>query len=389
MRPILRKTLNRNRWWALFNTAANFAYDLSNGRYMRSGGASTQALSLTETRASSAMALQSNGTYVERAAGELAVGQGVGLQVSEAVTNRVEYSDDFSQWWVHGNLTYTQNDIQSPFAGRMADKFVSAIGAANSGTHRTYDTGVALADNSFTVAFMIYSEVAFSGVIRMRGSGVTQEAENLPVEIPVGWSRVPVTKTFTSAASGTYLYLGLIPDFGASPGRTWWQSNADVVLGETLYPPIICEGSFTTRAADNPVVVQGVGGVPWEGYDLATGITFQQVFSPSDTGGIEAFTFSDGTSDNYLIVRRGAGGGVEIEAYLAGVLTFSAESSTAFPTNLAAIELYMKQGATVTVALDGVILSDITQAGKTLANYSQVSLGCGAGTSTIKEVYGK
>ena len=410
MRPILRKTLNRTRWWALFNTAASFAYDLVNGRYMRSGGASTQALSLTEDRASSALVLQGNGTYVERygprtnictnynyagsaagigfsgstppimtivddalapegkafkvegqaAAGsglygyvlipgvptsgleytmsaqirggvgdlrdsvgsgqapfsasatyklrtstftattanmtlsvfedeviyfhsnqfelgpdvtpiievqgaavttepELAIGQSVGLQVSQAVTNRVEYSDDFNQWWVHGNISFTPNDRQSPFAGRMADKISSAIGAANSGTFKTYDTGVALADNSFTVAFMIYSEVAFSGVIRMRGNGVTQEAENLPVEIPVGWSRVPVTKTFTSAASGTYLYLGLIPDFGASPGRTWWQSNVDVVLGDVLYPPIICEGSFTTRASDNPVVVQGLG----------------------------------------------------------------------------------------------------------------------------------
>ena len=65
-KPIFKAVLGVSKWWSWLHPLASFAYDLVNNRYMRSGGASTQALSLTEDRASSALVLQSNGTYVER-----------------------------------------------------------------------------------------------------------------------------------------------------------------------------------------------------------------------------------------------------------------------------------------------------------------------------------
>lgn len=155
-------------------------------------------------------------------------------------------------------------------------------------------------------------------------------------------------------------------------------------------PPIIIgSGTTTTRAVDNPLVVQGVGSVPWPDYDVDAGATLRLVLEPSDMAGIEAFRFLDGTSDNYLTVRRGASDGVEVECHSGGVEVFSDESATDFPTSLATLELYMEQDATVTVSLDGTVLSDITQTGATLPDFTQLSLACVNGTTTVKQVYGK
>ena len=45
--PLSSPLFSGSMWWLAFDQNASFAYDLVNGRYMRSGGASTQALSLT------------------------------------------------------------------------------------------------------------------------------------------------------------------------------------------------------------------------------------------------------------------------------------------------------------------------------------------------------
>lgn len=196
--------------------------------------------------------------------------------------------------------------------------------------------------------------------------------------------------TATNDSSGNTLMAVTL-----SPSTTAIGESLDVwgsvgVLDHAGRPPYIeTTGTAATRAADVPLVVQGAGSVPWPDYDIDAGATLRLVFEPSDIAGIEAFRLSDGTADNYLTVRRGASDGVEVECHSGGVEVFTDESTTDFPTSLATLELYMEQDATVTVSLDGTVLSDITQTSDTLPDFTQLSLACVNGTTTVKQVYGK
>ena len=357
---------------------------------------------------------------------ELAIGQGVGLQVSEEAINlfqnpdntgvtlgAIEATESLPTGWTRqiagSGLSHeivsigTMSGLPS-FGIRIfgtasggAQYFIRSTAGASFSIPAslndlfTHSIIARLADGDLTnISAIEFNEAMWSAGGVFLGYPIVNYINELSISEISGEPKRYASWSKVSHADAYAFDPTFRMQFAAGPVDVTFEIAAsNCTVGKDLKPIVMGTGIAVTRDADNPVVVQGVGGVPWDGYDLATGVTFQQVFSPSDTDGVEAFTFSDGTSDNYLIVRCGAGGGVEIEAYLAGVLTFSAESSTPFPTALATIELYMEQGATVTVALDGVILSDLTQAGKTLADYSQVSLACGAGTSTITEIYGK
>lgn len=419
--PLSSPLFSGSMWWLAFDQNASFAYDLSSGRYMRSGGASTQALSLTETRASSALVLQSNGTYVERAAGELAIGQGVGGQFSQAVMNYVSAPD--------------MTGAVAGVPGTMPTGW-TAIGLS-SGVQREV-VGVGERDGLPTLKLRFhgewdaghpgYTNIALCATGAMPVTEDDQLTQGLHMALIAG-SLSPVTNInlnsyyrLAGAYKGQYstailptldavfkpftgIATTLSPTGGVCDGvdmQLYFTVPAETAFDFTLEigapflspidfaPPVnIGSGTTTTRAADNPIVVQGAGSVPWPGYDLASGVTLQQAFEPADIAGVVAFTISDGTGDNYLTVRRAAAGGVELEAHSGGVELFSDESATDFPTSLATLELYMKQGTTVTVSLDGTLLSDITQTGETLPDFTKLSVACLNGTTTIKEVYGK
>lgn len=292
------------------------------------------------------------------------------------------------------------------------------IGEANAGQRITTTSANGYGQRNITVPDDSNTHVAWSGflakteasqnsalqAILLGGSNLTRYATFNPNTGVVGSVSAGATCTITEHDANTWYILFTVDNNNTgnnlmavtlTPSTTAAGESLDIwgsvgVLDYAGRPPYIeTSGAVATREADSPMVVQGAGSIPWDGYDITEGVALHLVFDPSDIAGIESFTFSDGTSDNYLTVRRGAGDGIEVECYSGGVEVFSVESATAFPTGLATLDLYMEQGATVTVTLDGTLLSDITQTGDTLPAFSKLSLACVNGTTTVKQVYGK
>lgn len=272
MKPILKKLLDTVAWWGPYSPLTGFAYNFKTGQYMRRGQQIAIGTAVTEGRSTDAYVLDGDGNYVLRSANEPAQANGHGLDGFDEAENLLLTSDDYSTYWSLGNVTLTTNDKVSVFGGRLADKFVAAPGAANAGGFRNpLDMGEVIASKTLQASFIVYSDTAFTGTVRIRGTGATQEAENMNVSVSVGWSRVTAEKSFTGAADGSDIYIAFIPDFGSSPGRTWWQSNADVTIGDVVYPPILTTGSVGTRAADDTRVAQGQRQEPVINGDFATG----------------------------------------------------------------------------------------------------------------------
>lgn len=280
--PLSSPLFSGSMWWLAFGQNANFAYDLANNRYMRSGGASTQALSLTEDRASSAMVLQGNGTYVERAAGELAIGQGVGLQVSEAVTNYV--SDPSMSEAVVGtpgtgprNWDMTRAGLTANVVGLGTEDGLPYIELNIVGTMTTgnwelpfqYSNTAPTADgetwfNEFDIKLIAGTDPS-QGSTSLRGWLFTSGGSylssfgrnfSLGVEYSSAVSEMVISEPtvgFIQSGFGFSAASGTVVDFTIRLRKL--HLTKDVPAGVV----VLGSGDTNTRSADNPVVVQGFG----------------------------------------------------------------------------------------------------------------------------------
>ena len=281
--PLSSPLFSGSMWWLAFGQNANFAYDLVNNRYMRSGGASTQALSLTEDRASSALVLQSNGTYVERAAGELAIGQGVGGQFSQAVTNHINSDMSGAALGVVGS------------GGALPDGWSSS-------TDTTAVTGLGVSERGVPYVRIRLQQNNGGGSPQYPALNLGIDRDTIPgadwysrmlfTRLSDTWNPRAVVRIIETVDGFGYLGFGGLDISGAEKDslidvkipHTVTHVDAgsvrpDIVLttlaGESFdiefqieipsftatafTPPAIIGPADTTRSADNPVVVQGLG----------------------------------------------------------------------------------------------------------------------------------
>ncbi|MDF1685375.1 MAG: hypothetical protein P1U50_01185 [Parvibaculaceae bacterium] len=271
-------------WWPL---GENFAYDFVNRRYMRSGSTTSLALSLEETRSSSAWVLQGDGVYDEIASGELAMGQGVGLQVSQAVEPKVLDSRRVT-------------GINSDTAGSVAYTGMTAFGDVGGCVMETLggirqtnysipsDAGVWMLSRMFYplqagAKFTTDSFGVHGGASSWRDVATcvfdfdsqTTESGRAPAYIEnLAYGGVRLTWRFEhdGVGSGSSVVLNELNNESAN----YAADQTDVWAGDFLAPPIITNGSLTTRAADNPVVIQGYGEekIPYTDFSSLDGWVF-------------------------------------------------------------------------------------------------------------------
>lgn len=291
-----------NRWWSLFSTTANFAYDLVNQRYMRRGSTTSLALSLSETRASPAWVLQGNGVYDEIASGELAIGQGVGLQVSE------EYVNEFVE---SRRITALNSNTPAPVAYTGTTPFGDVGGRVYTSTGHIQTNSVIVADSSawtfsryfkplsagarFTSAGLGINGVDSSGVVYDFDtmSTISGQAPSFVETLGDGWVRL--SWVFQNDGTGTILVWREDVD-GLSD---YASDQTDIVQGDFPKPPIITTGTEGTRAADNPVVIQGFGEELYNSSNLVTPGGYDTTHIVTPTG----FDAVMGTSDARIAVN--------------------------------------------------------------------------------------
>lgn len=286
----------------------------------------------TDTHAQTIYAPNAAGVYAPFTANTL-VRTDLGLQTVPTRTNLAFNSQDFSGWTLVSGTTVVVDDIVAPDGTTTADRVVADGFAVNQGVNRVIDTGSTIASKTFTGSFFIYSATAFTGTVRIRGNGATQEAENFSVSVPANqWTRISGTKTFTGAADGNSVFFGFIGDFGLSIARTYWLWQGQYELGAFASAPILTTGSAVTINGNQQVISS-------LGTQLATGVAGLVQINPMDvTTGGQPFQINDGTAYNRLFVGLSAGalslvlqtGGVSQATLALGTATANAVCTIAF-----------------------------------------------------------
>lgn len=309
-------------WWGDWRLALDFTA----GRYHPKGAA---GLVLTETRASSAMVLQSNGTYVERAAGELAIGQGVGLQVSVAVTNLFlnPTLQGHTSWLAggDGDCDLTANAGLDPTGAEVAT-VVENQASHNYGSQ--FYQGVAIVDTEMTISMWAYADEEVAGALKLNDNENSQT-----VTIGTTMQRFDHTGTIGPALLG-----GGLGRCGFQSGEDW-RGKGVVIAWMQINVGGPAPFAIGTRAADNPVVVQGLGDelMPSPMFDDLDGWLFTNAVEDTTPGNlvIENVAASEGHAailpkkpliagalyqiTTFVSERSGAGGGFDIGGTRLGV----------------------------------------------------------------------
>lgn len=274
-------------WWGVWRLALEF--DVA--RFYPSGGA---GVALTEDRVSSAWVLQSNGAYVERAAGELALGQGVGVQVSEAVTSFNPNSDltgaVVGVIGAGGSLPtgwgYTISGALIEILEITTHRGLPALKIKVSGTPnthwriRTADVGdITVSAGQERQASVFCKTVAgtppasteYGYVYYDGGVFLAATLPDVPAENLVSGDQITANVTVPADADGANTEL-FFSHSGLAVDWTFLLAAPNETLGHWAKPVVVGAGDTVMRGADNPVVVQGVGEVLVTNGDFSDGL---------------------------------------------------------------------------------------------------------------------
>ena len=365
MRPISKKTLTRNRWWSLFNSAANFAYDLSSGRYMRSGGASTQALSLTGVP--SGQPVQGVGMTVGAADNPVVV-QGLGDE-------QLFYADNPQLWGPTGGTRVDNPDGTADMVSQgatwhrlQAETALWQAGVKMRG-FKHYKEGTS---GRIRLTLRNNSDAQESAAVGEVGALVVQQNAAGPLEI-ISQELVGDLHTvhyyFTPNASPASRSAAIGPD-STTVGETV-KAVGGSLKQVFPYPGYNADGTLS-------------------GWDLVEGgATDKTVASLGSTDGQNArlLTGSSGTEQDRLWNNGG---------FWARTITLGGVDATvtsAVPWVAGDHTVYVETTQTdddgfIAYWLDGVFLSELSYQG-VLPLIDSFPLGPVAGVKTIKQVYGK
>ncbi len=245
-------------WWGCWRLVLDFAA----GHYHPKGATS---LALTETRASSALVLQGDGTYVERAAGELAIGQGVGGQFSQAVTNLAGATSRM----VAGINTNTTSPVAytgDTLFGDTNARVHTTNGICQTNTTIPEEAGVVMFARHYKKiapgAQLLISEMGVGGIDQFScrydfdsGTTLNGRAPHHIQKMADGWLRF-IWRAVNSGAGTLAIMQESVTDAAT---RGYVSDKTDIWQGDFIVNPIVDMGAGATCAADHPIVVQGLG----------------------------------------------------------------------------------------------------------------------------------
>lgn len=306
---------------------------------------------LTESRTSSAHTLNSDGVYTEAGAGELALGRGVGLNTSEEVVNLRDNSiqngvvlgvhggvgeipDGWSLTKLGGGLTYEIVEITTL---KGLPSFKLRVTGTASGSAQLYlrhggaTVGSIPATQGEFYAFNFIARLAagsVSGISQAWMDNAIWDAGGVFQSRPTPNWREEFHVTNLDAVARRYSVWVELEDEdtayvdptinvkfidGQVIDATFEFACFNATAGAEERPPVLGAGSGATRAADNPVVVQGLGQeiIPFPTFSSLAGWVF---------GGSEVDTTPGSLKVTNLIAAEGNATLVPAIPIIAGVL---------------------------------------------------------------------
>lgn len=211
-----------------------------------------------------------------------AEGNCLGLLVEEARTNRVTYSQDFTQsYWAKNDLTVAPAPVAAP-DGTMTATHVVKTG---SNAHLVRTNVVSTADRHSIWA----RTVSGTGTMYIGGT-----APDMLVTVTDEWQRLDVQ------CNNPHVYAASLRTDATLTEVYIWGSQAETGSFPTSYIPT--SGSAVTRAADvASLAVSEFGYNQDQGTVVATGSTVSTVGA-----GKEMINLNDGTNSNYMQLNKTA-----------------------------------------------------------------------------------
>ena len=248
-----------------------------------------------------------------------------GLLIEESRTNLLTYSRDMTNAaWTKTAATTTKNQVGidgvANAATQVLDTAISAQHFIN-GTATTVATTVytfsAVLKQSGSLPWVIFGQDAVgtgfftvnlsTGAFGTTVSGVytSRSIQNLGG----GWYRVSITYSAANTTAAGAIYISGNGD-SATPTYTGTGSNgficdyAQLEVGAFATSPIATTSAAVTRAADSAVMT-GTNFTSW--YNATQGTFVGKVFSPIGGALNGIFSVNDGTGNNKMDMRVGAG----------------------------------------------------------------------------------
>jgi len=239
--------------------------------YYRTGGTATDLVSAaTHTRASSATYVDADGILQTAAINEPRVGHHIWngsawvnegyFHESEARTNLVTYSNDFTQWTASNAPTLTTGQAD-PAGGDTATKLDLDVNAG-------IFTFLGNLSGTFTDSIWVRGDT--SGTITLSDASGGQFY--IPVNVTTEWTRVNTGSHVLSGNFSMYLFRG------TSDLSTVFIYGAQVEAGSTPSSYIPTSGSTFTRAADTLAEV-----TPLWGSALSINVKGTETFADEDS----------------------------------------------------------------------------------------------------------
>ena len=199
-------------------------------------------------------------------------------------TNKITYSEDFSQWSKTGTTSVSSNDSISPDGSQNASTVSGLTGSGSNDLVK--NIGINPANKTYT--FSVY--LKGSGTLRLHLSNNVDNAASNVVTLTSSWVRYELIHTFNSTSASLTASLD---DNGATATEyKVWGAMLEEGSYSTSYI-VSNSGSATTRSAD---VANNSGNADL--FNDSEGVLYTEISALADDLTFRTITLSDGTTNN-------------------------------------------------------------------------------------------
>jgi hypothetical protein len=211
-------------------------------------------------------------------------------------TNLITYSEDFSQWNKGVSTTVTPNFAISPDGTQNATRFQTPTG---SGTYLTLAASMTIG-NDYTLTLFLKNNGGENIDIGVAASStVGTKTASVEVNLTNEWVRYELN--FTADSNSNFVFIDNINNANSVDCLIWGAQLEELSYATSYIPSLT--GSTVTRATET---LTGSGNSTL--INSTEGVLYAEIAALADDETNREITLSDGTQNNYVLIRFNSGG---------------------------------------------------------------------------------